>query len=83
LPRLRQGEPAYELRGTQICEVGDGMTVSGFVVRQEHLLFAPEQPDFLPAEGQWVSGGQAVALLTHGRLTAPRSGYLSYITDGY
>ena len=53
---------AYTLETAVYCEVGDGITVSGFVVRSEELL-----TDTMPiivneqSEGQRVGGGQVVA----------------------
>ncbi len=83
LGRLWSREPSYELYSTRICEVGDGITVSGFVVRSETLLYCRETPTFLYEEGQWVGGGQAVAQTANGSLMVPQGGYLSYTTDGY
>lgn len=83
LGRLCSREPSYELYSTQVCEVGDGITVSGFVVRSESLLFCEEAPVFLIPEGQWVGGGQAFASTACGRVIAPCGGYLSYTADGY
>lgn len=83
LGRICSREPAYELYSTQICEVGDGITVSGFVVRSESLLYSRDVPTFLPLEGQWVGGGQALATTATGSLVASRGGYLSYAPDGY
>ena len=82
LHRLHKPEASYRLQSTQISEVGDGITVSGFVVRYETPLYATEPVSLLLPEGQWVSGGQA---LTQGRevLRSPHSGYLSHETDGY
>ena len=83
LGKLFPGEPAYELYSTQICEVGDGITVSGFAVRYESLLYSREKPTFLSLEGQWVGGGQTLATTQTGSLTASCGGYLSYTLDGY
>lgn len=83
LGRLWSREPSYELYGTQTCEVGDGITVSGFVVRYESLLYCRDTPVFLSSEGQWISGGQTVATTSTGTLLVPKGGYLSYCTDGY
>ena len=83
LDRLWPRESAYELYSTQICEVGDGMTVSGFVVRYESLLTCGEELSFTLPEGQWVGGGQAVGTLAQGFLVVPRGGYVSHRTDGY
>ncbi len=83
LGRIWSREPSYELYSTRICEVGDGITVSGFVVRSETVLYCRETPTFLYEEGQWVGGGQAVALTAGGSLMVPGGGYLSYGTDGY
>lgn len=83
IDHLWSREPTYELYSTQICEVGDGITVSGFVVRSESLLQARENLSFTLSEGQWVGGGQAVASLSGGSLVIPSGGYLSYTADGY
>lgn len=54
---------AYTLETAVYCEVGDGITVSGFVVRSEEVLTGTmpitvnEQ-----SEGQRVGGGQVVAI---------------------
>ncbi len=81
--RLWWRGPAYELYSTQICEVGDGMTVSGFVVRSESLLICGEPVTFTVPEGQWVGGGQAVATSCRGSLVVPQGGYVSHRADGY
>ncbi len=83
LDRLWPWEPAYELYSTQICEVGDGITVSGFVVRYEHLLTSQGSLTFTLPEGQWVGGGQAVGTLDHGAFVVPCGGYVSHKADGY
>ena len=83
LDRLWSREPAYELYSTQICEVGDGMTVSGFVVRHESLLTRDKPVSFLWQEGQWVGGGQAVAAAEGNTLVIPKGGYVSHCADGY
>ena len=83
LGRLWPFDPSYELYSTRICEVGDGITVSGFVVRSETILYSRESPTFLYEEGRWIGGGQAVATTASGRLFTPQAGYLSYCTDGY
>ena len=83
LGRLWPREPAYELYNTRICEVGDGITVSGFVVRSETPLYSIQAPAFLSQEGQWIGGGQAVATTASGSLRVSQSGYLSYGVDGY
>lgn len=75
--------PAYELHCAQACEVGDGISVSGFVVRLE-LCLTNEQPvQCLFSEGQRVSGGQAIAETEGGTLVSAHSGYVSCVTDGY
>lgn len=58
---LRSGEDYTTLQPVY-CEVGDGVTVSGFVVRSEELLVSslPFPIAALP-EGQRVAGGQTVA----------------------
>lgn len=83
LERLWPREPSYELYSTQICEVGDGLTVSGFAVRYESLLYSREKPVFLSPMGQWIGGGQALAATSGGKLVTSRGGYLSYEADGY
>ena len=58
---LRSGEDYKTLRPVY-CEVGDGVTVSGFVVRSEELLVSSKPfPTAALSEGQRVSGGQTVA----------------------
>lgn len=53
---------SYALTAAVRCEVGDGMTVSGFVVRSEKLLTAEQSIVVCElAEGERVGGGQAVA----------------------
>ena len=83
LHRLHKPEASYRLQSTQISEVGDGITVSGFVVRYESLLTCDEPLSFLCEDGQWVGGGQAVAALDGGSLVVPRGGYVSHSADGY
>ena len=83
LDRLWSREPAYELYSTQICEVGDGMTVSGFVVRHESLLTSQWSTPLSLPEGQWIGGGQAVNVSDHRALIIPRGGYVSGEADGY
>lgn len=53
---------SYSLEPTLYCEAGDGVSVSGFVVRQELALTA-RSPLVVAecAEGEWVGGGQLVA----------------------
>lgn len=81
--KLLKPEALYELQSAQICEVGDGMTVSGFVVRHESLLYCKESVSLIPAEGQWVDGSRSVAQFSEGLLKVPQSGYLSHTVDGY
>ena len=58
---LRSGED-YQTLKPVYCEVGDGVTVSGFVVRSEELLVSSKPfPTAALSEGQRVSGGQTVA----------------------
>lgn len=83
LGKLFPRSPAYQLYSTQICEVGDGITVSGFAVRYESLLYSGESPTFLSPEGQWIGGGQTLATTKIGTLLASQGGYLSYSADGY
>ncbi len=75
--------PAYELHCAQACEVGDGFTVSGFVVRSEHCLTSAQAVRCALYEGQRVSGGQAIAETDGGTLLSAHSGYFSCVTDGY
>lgn len=58
---LRSGS-SYALETTAYCEVGDGLTVSGFVVRDETVLTA-DAPIIVCelTEGEWIGGGQRVA----------------------
>lgn len=58
LPALLRGE-RYTLETTAYCEVGDGMTVSGFVVREETVIAVDAPfPVCELREGEWVGGGQ-------------------------
>ena len=58
---LRSGEDYTTLQPVY-CEVGDGVTVSGFVVRSEELLVSSRPvPIAALSEGQRVAGGQTVA----------------------
>lgn len=54
---------AYSLETAVYCEVGDGVTVSGFAVRSEELI-SSDQPIVIceQTDGQRVSGGQVVAM---------------------
>ena len=53
----------WTVRPAQSCEVGDGVTVSGFAVRQETALPFPQIPTALCCqEGEWVAAGQTLAL---------------------
>ena len=78
-----EGEEDYSLREIMICEVGDGMTVSGFVVRHESLLTSQWSTPLSLPEGQWIGGGQAVNVSDHSALIIPRGGYVSGEADGY
>ena len=55
------------------CQVGDGLTVSGFVVREEAVLLcsAPEV-SYTADEGAWVGSGQIVACGCDDAQTAAR-----------
>lgn len=56
------GESSYSLETAVLCEVGDGVSVSGFVVRSEQVLSGSETivvPE--RTEGEWVGVGQRVA----------------------
>lgn len=59
---LPESGERYTLEATAYCEVGDGLTVSGFVVREEAVI-AADAPFAVceVAEGEWVGGGQLVA----------------------
>lgn len=58
---LRSGED-YTTLAPVYCEVGDGLTVSGFVVRSEELLVSSmPYPVAALSEGQRVGSGQTVA----------------------
>ena len=85
-----EGEEDYSLREIMICEVGDGLSVSGFVVREEGLLFVGETvPELTVREGQWLSGGQCYGIFrcceadTHPVIPVctAKSGYFSHIRD--
>ena len=55
------------------CQVGDGLTVSGFVVREEAvLLCGAAEVSYKAAEGAWVGSGQIVAYGCDDPLTAAR-----------
>ena len=55
------------------CQVGDGLTVSGFVVREEAvLLCSAAEVSYTAAEGAWVGSGQIVAYGCDDPLTAAR-----------
>ncbi len=83
LHRLYGSEGDYLLQSTQISEVGDGITVPGFVVRYERLLYGQEDLPLRYEEGQWVSGQQILAQGSNSSLLSPHSGYLSHEIDGY
>lgn len=58
---LRSGS-SYALETAVYCEVGDGVTVSGFVVREETVLTATAPiVVYELTEGEWVGAGQRVA----------------------
>lgn len=58
---LRSGE-RYAIQTPVYCEVGDGLTVSGFVVRSEELLVSSmPYPVAALSEGQRVGSAQTVA----------------------
>ena len=87
-----EGKEAYSLREIMICEVGDGIPVSGFVVREEGLLFGGgDFSEITAAEGQWLSGGGSYGLsycckaaeTPNGLLCTARSGYFSSQADGF
>ena len=55
------------------CQVGDGLTVSGFVVREEAvLLCGAAEVSYTAAEGAWVGSGQIVAYGCDDAQTAAR-----------
>ena len=76
---LLQPSPTYTLISPQFCEVGNGISVSGVVVRSELCLQGEVQESLTLAEGQWVSRGQDMG----GGINAPYAGYLSHVIDGY
>ena len=76
---LLRPAPAYTLTTPQFCEVGDGIPVSGFVVRSEQCLQSALPLSVRIPEGQWVSKGQDMG----GGIQAPYAAYLSHVTDGY
>ncbi len=76
---LLRPAPSYTLTTPQFCEVGDGVSVSGFVVRSELCLQSEVPLSIQVPEGQWVSTGQDMG----GGVKAPYAGYLSHVTDGY
>ncbi|MBQ8586620.1 MAG: hypothetical protein IJ453_00865 [Oscillospiraceae bacterium] len=87
-----EGGEDYSLREIMICEVGDGIPVSGFVVREERLLLAGETaPELTVREGQWLSSGQCYGIFrcceadTHPviPLCTAKSGYFSQSIDGF
>lgn len=71
--------PAYTLTTPQFCEVGNGIPVSGFVVRSELCLQSENPLPLSLPEGQWVSAGQDMGE----GVRAPYAGYLSHVADGY
>ena len=76
---LLRPAPAYTLTTPQFCEVGDGIPVSGFVVRSEQCLHSEFPLSLQISEGQWISKGQDMG----GGVKAPYAAYLSHVTDGY
>lgn len=94
---LRDGkEGAYRLQEVIYCEVGDGFPVSGFVVREEQLLFSRQTPlTYSAGEGQWLSSGSCYAvryccaraaeaqLPPDAVLCVSQSGYFSREADGF
>ncbi len=76
---LLRPAPAYTLTTPQFCKVGDGISVSGFVVRSELCLQSAFALSVQIPEGQWVSKGQDMG----GGVNAPYAGYLSRVADGY
>lgn len=89
LLHLLQGskQQPYTLCTAAYCEVGDGETVSGFVVREETVLYSTAQAvQPLFPEGEWVCAGACVALgygEQTSRLTVSQGGYFSTCTDGF
>ncbi|MBQ3216861.1 MAG: hypothetical protein IJB35_03490 [Oscillospiraceae bacterium] len=77
----------YTFLEVETCQVGDGETVSGFVVRGEGLLLSGAQEvTALHADGSWVGAGQRLALGYSDEqsvLTSGRAGYYSSVCDGY
>ena len=76
---LLRPSPTYTLISPQFCEVGNGIPVSGFVVRSELCLQGDAPASLALSEGQWVSHGQDMG----GGVNAPYAGYLSHVIDGY
>ncbi len=76
---LLRPAPDYTLTTPQFCEVGNGIPVSGFVVRSELCLQSKIPLSVNLPEGQWVSAGQDMG----GDVRAPYAGYLSHVIDGY
>lgn len=92
LLRLCSGNRDYSLREVIYCEVGDGIPVSGFAVREEQLLLSREPfLRYTAGEGQWLSGGQCYAqsrcceegLQPIADLCVSRAGYFSVAADGF
>ena len=55
------------------CQVGDGLTVSGFVVREEAVLLCSAlEVSYTAAEGAWVGSGQIVVYGCDDAQTAAR-----------
>ncbi len=81
--RVFPSVPDYELQRAQFCEVGDGVTVSGFVVRSEEILCSRERILSTATEGQRVAAAQSVAELAQGAVLVSKAGYFSSVADGY
>lgn len=56
------GSSGYALETAVLCEVGDGLSVSGFIVRSETVLTGADKIVVCElTEGEWVGAGQRLA----------------------
>ena len=92
LARLPWKQKAYSLHPVIYCEVGDGIPVSGFVVREEQLLYGGGTVlRYLVPEGQRLSAGQCYGQnlcctqeqIPIRTLCVSRGGYFSASADGF
>lgn len=92
LARLAGKPRDYSLHPVIYCEVGDGIPVSGFVVREEQLLYGGGRTlRYLVPEGQRLSAGQCYGQnlccveeqIPVSELCVSRSGYFSASADGF